>query len=74
MPRKKKMSSTTKTPVRSGKPVHAWVRDPVRDALDAYLAQPEVPILTHAVELALIEFLQRRGFWPWPRPDEDADD
>lgn len=54
-----------KPPARSGAPVFAYVPQELRDALDDYLNKTKPkPSLTAAIETALEEFLQARGFWP----------
>ena len=59
------MTPSVERPVRSGIPIHAWIDEQLGDAFKAYLSSMEVRITaTSAIEVALKEFLKKRGFWP----------
>jgi hypothetical protein len=46
-------------------PIHAWIDEELGDAFKAYLVSMEVRVTaTSAIEVALKEFLKKRGFWP----------
>ncbi len=56
-----------KKPNRTGKATMAYLNQEVRAALDAYIAGQEFePTLTTIMELAIKEFLAKRGAWPRP--------
>ena len=64
-PRNKETVPATTHPTRSGMPIHAWIDEELGEAFKAYLGSMEVRITaTSAIELALKEFLRKRGFWP----------
>ena len=58
------MPATT-SPKRTGRNVNAWVDPDIWSALEAYFRSLELrPTTTQVIELALKEFLDKRGFWP----------
>lgn len=71
--RKPKAESPVETPKRSvGRPprtdvatIHAEVDSAIVDAFDQFMASQSLkPTRTSAIETALREFLEARGFWP----------
>lgn len=59
---------------RSGKPLHMWIDQTLRDALDAYLGGLDpAPSLTSFVESAIRHRLTQLGGWPPKPPVPPAD-
>jgi hypothetical protein len=60
-----------KQPTRTGKPLHVWINDDLREQLEEAVnnARPKAKIKAH-VEEALMEYLAKLGFWP---PKKAAD-
>lgn len=57
--------TASKKPNRTGKSIQAYIDPEVRDAVDDYIESNELqPTLTTVLELALKEFLAKRGGWP----------
>ena len=57
--------SVTADKTRSGMPLHAWIDEELGEAFKRYLRSMEVRItMTSAIEVALKDFLRKRGFWP----------
>lgn len=53
---------------RSGMPIHVWVDEDLARAFTAYIESTEPRVFrTAAVEVALKDFLRKKGFWP-PKP------
>lgn len=52
-----------KTAARSGRPLHVWIPEELRGAIDAAAAQNRRPLRTE-VEIALERYLAEIGLWP----------
>lgn len=59
-----KDSGSAKKPNRTGKPINVWVTDELHDAVEEFRSAQRVkPTMTDVIELAILEFLTREGFW-----------
>ncbi len=63
----RKKDKQAQKPNRTGKATSFYMRDKLAAALEAYLdsLKPR-PSAKGAIELALEEYLERKGFWPPP--------
>lgn len=59
-----------KRPTRTGVPIHAWIDEDLRDAMQDFIdAQEFPPKIVDVVSLLIREGLTKRGFYPRkPKP------
>ena len=67
-PKKPKGASGGKPSPRSGKPLHIWIDEDLRAAVDRLLEQTRRS-LTAEVSIALEKHLKEHGLWPPPTKD-----
>jgi hypothetical protein len=50
---------------RKGTPLHCWINEALREALDGFIDQsrPRGSLKDH-IEIAIEEYLEKRGHWP----------
>lgn len=64
-PSNKNDRSKKKRPARTGVPIHVWVDEDIRDALQDFIRSHELPPkIVDAVSLFIREGLTKRGFYP----------